>query len=822
MSFLATIDKLAKAIQLEEGSQFIDLEGNNDCFSSFMRKTYERLYEEHEIPICQELSKKFEFYPSLDLNGRIHLVNSAKKAVVELKDKEIKTSKIVVQKNTKAKLPITEPWETDVKWISGVGEVFAKTLNKLAIFTVQDLLFYWPRQHLNFSERVHMRDLKVGADVTVVGIITKVNAFQSPRNPNLAILNVKITDPTGSVALNKFIAGRSNKFLLEQYKKQFPQGALVMASGRVQYDKSSRYQLSNFSVQTIEEGNEHKAESVSESLEVGRIVPIYALTEGLSQNRLRRVISNSLEKFGPTLEETLPVRLLQDNKLPPLLESVKQMHFPESDEELEKAKRRIAFEEFFFLQLPLAMKRQQNLNSKVSDSLRPLTLSDDGPVSALLKVLPFELTGAQRRVFNEIMQDLTKQSPMNRLVQGDVGSGKTIVALLTMLIAVERNQQAALMAPTEILAEQHFRKFQELLSSIGLRVALLIGSQKAAERRDILTGLSNGQIHIVVGTHALIQEGVEFSNLGIVVIDEQHRFGVKQRDSLRRKGGKDQNEISFVDCLHMTATPIPRTLALSMYGNLDLSEIDEMPPGRKPIKTKVVQGSNRTSAHEFVKKQLAEGRQAYIVYPLIEESESLSAKAVTEEAEKLKKIYKDYQVGIIHGRLFTEEKDQVMSDFRQNKIQVLVGTTVIEVGVDVPNATIMIIENAERFGLAQLHQLRGRVGRGSEQSYCLLFGNSKSAGTMERLQIMEQTENGFIIAQKDLELRGPGELMGTRQSGLSDFGLASLLSHGDLLEEARQMAIKFVSEDPELKELPASSKRRLDNLREKAALLESG
>ncbi|MDX1921120.1 MAG: ATP-dependent DNA helicase RecG [Candidatus Caenarcaniphilales bacterium] len=839
----STLQIIQKAVELEEQAQFIDMEGKKETFSSFMKRSLQQIFLEHELTVAEELKKQYHHYPLMSLDHRIELIKSTRKLIFELSSKKKKKAGLIIQShknNASNEQPI---WEIDVKWVPGVGEKVSLVLRKLGINTILDLITYWPREHLNFSQRLPIKDLKVGSDATIVGIVKKVNAFQSPKNPNLSIVSTIVGDGSGTISLNRFIAGRSSKFLIEQYKKQMPLGALIMASGKVQFDRQTRFQLTNFSVQTLDENDQKESES---SLEVGRIVSIYALTEGINQSRLRKIIYKSIERHLDSMEESLPEKILNQNNLLELKESIKQMHFPDSESVLEKAKDRIAFEEFWLAQMPLALKRWENEQSKVSREKRTLLISEDGPINNLLASLPFELTGAQNRVFNEIMHDLTLEKPMNRLVQGDVGSGKTIIALLTMLVAVERGKQAAMMAPTEILAEQHYKKFQQLLLQIGVRVGLLIGSQKAAERREILTGLANGQIQIVVGTHALIQDGVGFADLGLVVIDEQHRFGVRQRDFLRRKGLSPPNPLDrgnketkspltltgkgvggevtnqIVDCLHMTATPIPRTLTLALYGNLDLSEIDEMPPGRKPIKTKIVESGNRPSVHEFIKKQLREGRQAYIVFPLIEESETLSAKAVTEEAQKLRAIYKDFELGIIHGRLDTTEKDSVMERFRKNEINILVGTTVIEVGVDVPNASIMVIENAERFGLAQLHQLRGRVGRGSEQSYCILFGNTKNPLTQQRLQIMEQTENGFVIAQKDLELRGPGELLGTRQSGISDFALACLMQQGHLLEKARQAANEYVNEDPELKKLPEGTKYKLELLKEKTDLIEGG
>ncbi len=809
MSLPPLINRINKAIQVEEDAQFSDIWGQNESFSGFMRRSFSFIFKEHQITTASELSRKYAIYQTLDLPSRMDLVKNTKRILLDLTN-EPKTVKPTT-KEFKAKSKL---WETDVKWVPGVGETASKILNRLGIFTVYDLLCYWPREHLDFSKRVYIKDLKVGLETTILGMVTKVTAFQSPRNPNLAILTVRISDPTGTVSINKFIAGRSNKFILEGYKKQFPINSLVLVSGRVQFDKQTRYQLANFSAEVIEERNENE-EAQTESLEVGRVVPVYRLTEGLNQGRLRKIIFKALDRFSNELEETLPESITQEFNFLSLKKCVAEMHFPESLESLEQAKKRIIFEEFLLLNFPLAIKRYE---LRKSAKPRSLELKSKGLVEKFLQILPFELTGAQRKVFEEIMLDLQKDRPMSRLVQGDVGSGKTVVALLAMLLAVDNGKQAAMMAPTEILAEQHFRKFQEWMTQIGVKVALLIGSQRAAERREVLTGLANGQVQIVVGTHALIQEGVDFSSLGLVVIDEQHRFGVKQRDLLRKKG--ENNDI--VDCLFMTATPIPRTLALAMHGNLDLSEIDELPPGRKPIRTRIVEPKNRVAAHEFVKKQLAEGRQAYIVYPLIDESESLSAKAVTEEAQKLKKTYKDFEVGIVHGKLSPEEKESVMSAFRKNEIQVLVGTTVIEVGVDVPNSTIMIIENAERFGLSQLHQLRGRVGRGSEQSYCFLFTDSKAETTQERLQILEKTENGFVIAQEDLRLRGPGELIGTRQSGLSDFGLASLASHGELLEQTRNIAIEAIEQDPQLSQFPTVFRERVNQSMERLSSLGGG
>ncbi|MDX1918343.1 MAG: ATP-dependent DNA helicase RecG [Candidatus Caenarcaniphilales bacterium] len=802
--------RIAKALTLEEEGQFSDLQGKEQVFSHFMSEAWRILHAEG-YGAALDLSQQFQHYPAIDLVARMKLV---RKAQAELKNIRRRSSRVEAH-TLKSNFSSEKLWEIDVKWVPGVGEKIGTILANLGIRTILDLLCCWPRQYLDFSKRVLIRDLEEGKEATVIGLITRANAFQSPRNPNLSILDIKLKDPSGLISLHSFIAGKSSKFLLEQYKKRFPVGSLIMVSGIAKRDRQTRFQLINFSHEIMDEKS---SEPESESLAVGRIVPIYRLTEGLQQYRLRQIIHACLNRYEEAIPESLDPSLVKSLEFIPLKEAIKQLHFPENEARLEEAKRRIAFEEFFTLQLPLAQSRYELIQNRnrPNPTERKITLPEEGVFYRLLKSLPYALTSAQERVLAEIKADLQSDHPMNRLLQGDVGSGKTVVALLTIAAVIDRGEQTALMAPTEILAEQHFQKYQVILTELGLRPALLIGSQKSLERKEVITGLANGQIQVVIGTHALIQDGVEFDRLGLAIIDEQHRFGVRQRDQLRHKGTKGR----VTDCLYMTATPIPRTLALTLYGNLDTSELDELPPGRQPIKTKLVEGQSRHSAHNFVKTQLAEGHQAYIVYPLIDESESLTAKAVTKEAEKIARIYGEYRIGVIHGKLRLEEKDAVMRAFRQNEIQVLIGTTVIEVGVDVPNASVMIIENAERFGLAQLHQLRGRVGRGAAQSYCLLFGDVVPHSTgWERLKIMETTENGFIIAQKDLELRGPGELIGTKQSGLSDFGLHCLTHYADLLSQARIKAQQLVTRDPKLENISELLTFRLKDLRAKANLI---
>ena len=686
-----------------------------------------------------------------------------------------------------------------VQYVKGVGPKFAAVLDKLGIHTVEDLLRHYPRRHLDFQNRVFIRQLQPGQEVTVFGAIRSTSAYQS-RNRNISILTVTITDGTGSLNLTRFIGGRSNKYLLDRYKDQFPKAANVIASGVAERDKySGRMTLKNAEIEVLgfASDDDDDSDSATASIHAGRLVPVYSLTEGLSLKHVRNVIYNAIESCGPDIKDHLSEEIKTRLALCDLRQAYEQIHFPRDQQSFQLARRRLVFDELFAIQLQMALRRHKfdKTEGALSISGKP-----GGSVEQLLHSLPFTLTDAQKRVFGEISHDLSCAKPMHRLVQGDVGSGKTVVALLACMIAVENNYQCVVMAPTEILAEQHFRLFQKLITPLGLRCCLVVGKQGQKERREVRQQLLAGQIHLAVGTHALLEEDVEFRNLGLIVIDEQHRFGVKQRARLKAKSQSPE-------LLTMTATPIPRTLALTMHGDLDVSEIDELPPGRKPVETKLLRAGQKKQLFQFMRKQIDAGRQAYVVFPLIEESETLSAKAATQEFERLKeeKEFSGLSIGLMHGKMKPQEKDEVMDQFRSGAFQILVCTTVIEVGVDVANATVMVIENAERFGLAQLHQLRGRVGRGAEQSFCFLIADAKSEPTRERLEIMEQTNDGFVIAEKDLELRGPGEFMGYRQSGLPDLLLADLVKDARTLEEARKMAIEIVKADPQLEQYPLLS-----------------
>ena len=681
----------------------------------------------------------------------------------------------ILGENTKAEQPDKKlTLFSDVMYLKGIGPKIAYMLNKLNIYTISDLLYYFPRKHIDYSTRTRIKDLKVGENTTIFGTIRSVEAFTTKKD--LGVLKVKISDGTGSINLN-FFSSKSNKYTQERMKSQFPKGVGIMVSGTVKlnsYDGMPTLDKPTYSIMEDEILN-------SSNINIARIVPIYSLSETLNIKTLRKAIFNTIELFKKDIETVLPSEIIKKYNLMEKKDAIEQIHFPKDNDSLEQARFSLVFEEFFLIQLKLAILREEN--NKNLNSI-PLEIKRDGLVMNFIKNLPFELTSAQKRAVNEILNDLNSSKPMQRLLQGDVGSGKTVVACIMLLAAIENGYQSAIMAPTEILAQQHYNNLINWLTPLGLNVELFLGSLGKKQRRSAETNLRNGQAHVAVGTHALIQENIEFANLGAVVIDEQHRFGVKQRLALRKKSQNPQ-------VLTMTATPIPRTLAITLNGDLDLTIIDELPKGRKPILTTMT--NSRKQITDLIRQEVESGRQAYIVYPLIEESETLSAKAATIEKERWQNdIFPDFKIGLLHGKLKNDEKEEVMNKFKNKEFDILVSTTVVEVGVDVPNATVIVIENAERFGLSQLHQLRGRVGRSDLQSYCVLSSSTKSQETKARLNIMTQTNDGFVIAEQDLKLRGPGEFLGTRQSGLPDMIIADIVNDSKILELARAEAINFV------------------------------
>lgn len=759
------LELIKKAINVEVKNKYINIRGKKQNFSDFMKTYIKKIIKESAIPErWKVILQYFNMYSTSSMPDRKKYIEYFSKVMrLELKQ----------QSDTVTPEGVPDP-HSSVTYVKGVGPKIAVMLNKLGIFTPSDLLFYFPRKHIDYSQRTFIKNLQNGQTTTVFGYIKTVDSFVTPKG--LGVMKVKIADETGSINLNFFYA-KSSKFILERTKRQFPTGAGIIVSGTVKLNSyDGKYTLENTNYSIMSEDFLTK-----DNLNLARIVPIYSLSENLNIKTLRKAIYNAIQLYKNTIQNVVPDYLREKYHLLDKKDAVEQIHFPDNMEMLEKARFTLIFEELFLVQLKLALIREKNREENKS---LPLSVKHDGLVMNFIKGLPFELTNAQKRAVNEILNDMSSTEPMQRLLQGDVGSGKTVVACIMLLAAVENGYQAAIMAPTEILAQQHYNNLVNWLTPLGLSVGLFLGSLGKKVRTQFETGLRNGQINIAVGTHALIQESVEFSNLGAVVIDEQHRFGVNQRLMLRKKAENPQ-------ILTMTATPIPRTLAITMNGDLDLTIIDELPKGRKPIITKM--GMMRKQIYQLIRDEINAGHQAYIVYPLIDESETLSAKAATKEAERLQQtVFSDLKIGLLHGKLKNSEKDEVMEKFKNKEYDILVATTVVEVGVDVPNATVIVIENAERFGLSQLHQLRGRVGRCDLQSYCILTTSTSSQDVRNRLSIMTETNDGFVIAEKDLEIRGPGEFLGVRQSGLPDLIISDIVRDSKILEIARSSAIDFV------------------------------
>jgi len=771
---LENLDKVKQALDIEAEYRYIDIHGREKTFSQFIRSEIKKeIKKDKKNPRWTVLYEAFDIYPYAGVPERRRAIEQLVKIIkLELK-KEKQQKEEQQERNIQSQ---KHPSEADVVYIKGVGPKVAYKFNKLGIYTAQDLIMYFPKKHIDYSSRTLIKNLKEGQTTTVFGYIKSVSSFNT-RN-NLSITRVTIKDESGKFELCFFNA-KGNRYVLERMKAQFPVNAGIMVSGIVKRDNYTFGLTMDKPTYSIMSGE--FLGNPDSNLNLARIVPIYTVCEGLSIKTLRRAIFNAIEMYKDHIVNILPDFIRNKYGILDKKDAITQVHFPETMEKLEQARFSLIFEELFLIQLKLIRLRESTAKNTLSYAL---SVHPDGLVQKFIKSLPFELTTGQKNAINEILNDMNSPTPMQRLLQGDVGSGKTVVATVMLLAAIENGFQGAFMAPTEILAQQHYNNLVQWLTPLGLSVGLFMGSQGKKLRNQFETSLRNGQINIAVGTHALIQDNIDFNNLGAIVVDEQHRFGVRQRNILKKKSQSPQ-------MLTMTATPIPRTLALTVHGDLDLTIIDELPKGRKPIKTYL------TSAHkrvwELIKKQVEEGRQAYVVYPLIDESETLSAKAATDEAKNLQEnVFPQYKIGLLHGKLKPNEKDSVMNDFKDGKYNILVSTTVVEVGVDVPNATVMVIENAERFGLSQLHQLRGRVGRSDLQSYCILITQSRKPETMERLGIMTQTNDGFVIAEKDLQLRGPGEFLGTRQSGLPDLIISDIIRDAKILELAKNEAIDFV------------------------------
>ena len=651
----------------------------------------------------------------------------------------------------------------DVKYVKTVGPNRVKLLNKLNIYTLKDLITYFPRDYEDRSKPKNLYECVDGEEVLIEAMATgRINEMHKGR---MTISRLIVKDQTGTCYITWFNQG--------YLRDKFQAGRMYRFFGKIS-NKNGRLEM-----------NSPVYDEIDQSKNTGRIIPIYPLTYELKQSTLRKIMENGLAEVRGLLPETLPEYIIKENKLWDINSTIERIHFPVELSDFNKARERLVFEELLTMQLALL-----KLKNNYEHNTNGIQFDKNAKMSDVINELPFKLTKAQLRVLEEIDNDMESNKSMNRLLQGDVGSGKTVVAMISAYKAVKSGYQATIMAPTAILASQHLEGFKQILDKFGIRCELLISSITKKKKEEILHKLQAGEIDILIGTHAILEENVIFKNLGLVVTDEQHRFGVKQRGKIASKGERP-------DVIAMSATPIPRTLALILYGDLDISIIDELPPNRKEIETYAVRKNMEERVNAFIRKQINEGRQAYIVCPLVEENEEMDLKSVIELAEKYKKeTFSEYSVEYLHGKMKAKEKDEIMQKFNNGEIQILIATTVIEVGVNVPNASIMVIENAERFGLAQLHQLRGRVGRGEYQSYCILKYEGNGETVRQRMKVMCDTNDGFIISEKDLELRGSGDFFGTEQHGLPEFKIANLFEDIGTLKKVQRLAINIMEDDP--------------------------
>jgi len=716
-----------------------------------------------------------------------------------------------------------------------VGPVYVKRLQKLGIKTLGDLFYHFPFRYDDFSNLKKVSEVKIGEEVTIEGKIKKISTRRTPKR-KMFLTEALIEDETGTIKAVWF-----NQPYLAKTFKEGTKGSFV---GKVKESNSGIF-LSSPAYEKINDSNNEEDEE-NFFIHTQGLVPVYPETEGLSSRYLRRLIWTLLPKYAQKIEEFLPEEILKEKNFPEIKEALFQIHFPKTQKEAEIAKKRFAFEELFLIQL-----FYQKQKKKIQSQKAPKIIPRAEYIEEFKKNLPFSFTEDQKKVIREILDDMQKGSPMSRLLEGEVGSGKTVVAALVSFVTVKNGYQVAIMAPTEILAEQHFKEFKKLFKGLKVKIGLLTSSEarlaneieeknlltneeqivdKKIDEKEFLEMIKDEKIDILIGTHSLIQERVSFKNLGLVVVDEQHRFGVEQRAKLLRNS-KTNNKQLIPHSLSMTATPIPRTLALALYGDLSISQIRQLPKGRKKILTKIVPSKDRQKVYDFLRKEVQKGRQGFIICPLIEESKKLvkpsslksqfgvylsltEVKAAEKEFKRLKKeVFPDLKLGLLHGRMKPKEKEEVMKDFKEGKIQILVSTPVVEVGIDVPNATVMIIEGADRFGLAQLYQFRGRVGRSEHQSYCFLFTESHAKRTWQRLKAITLAQNAFELAEKDLKIRGPGDFIGTRQAGIPDLAMASL-SDASLVEDVKNEVEKILGKDPELKNYPLLQKK-LEDFKEK-------
>jgi len=659
--------------------------------------------------------------------------------------------------------------QTSVRYIKGVGPKKSEVLNRLGLDTVGDVLFYLPRRYEDRSNLRPIKEVRIGEAQAIKGEVLTFGVRKTKKG--IKIFQLAVGDNTGVIYAMWF----NQPFL----KRFFKVGQRIILYGKVE-----KYDV----LQIHQPEYEILKPDKTSTIHIGQIVPIYSLTQDITQRYLRSLAYYAVKHYSSAAKEILPTHLRAKYKLVDIKFAIRNIHFPQNFDIMQRAYKRLVFDEFFILQTAIALRRKgvkKDLNG-ISHRI------DDDALYSFKKNLPFELTPSQLKVIKEIEDDMKSPRPMNRLLEGDVGSGKTVVACYAVLLTIQNGLQACLMAPTEILAKQHYINLSNLLAPYGVNTELLVSGLTEERKGLIRKAIKEGEINLIIGTHALIQEGVDFSKLGLAIVDEQHKFGVTQRAVLRKKG-------SSADVLVMTATPIPRTLMLTVYGDLDISVIRELPPGRRPINTYWVEESGREKIYDFIKEEIKKGRQAYMVCPRIKDSERSRMQAANKMYEKLKEeVFSEFSVGLIHGKMAAQDKDRIMKEFKKGKLNILVSTVVIEVGIDVPNASVMLIENAERFGLAQLHQLRGRVGRGKYDSYCILLADPKTEIAQRRLKAMSDTVDGFQIAEEDLQLRGPGEFFGTRQHGLPELRFGNILGDTEIMELARKEAFLLVKEDPNL------------------------
>ena len=795
------IRPLQKSLTIEIDSKYSNTLGKERFFNEYLYESFKNIekfnFNDEYIKLFSYYSKKFYDYNNLDFNQRKRLIIDTRKSLYKL-GKSIDVKDSIIDRNYERIYDSNLSINSDISCIKNVGKVYKNKLNELGIFNIKDLINYFPRTYLDYTNRVKIINLRPDNLYTCIANVKKFYIYKSNKNSNLSIMNIVICDETSSIKVTKFFLGkrfRSYSFFSSQKSLYMP-GTKLAISGKV---KLSEYGKTFVDPQIEILNNNQDNFNFS-----GKIMPLYSLSDTLSNMSFIKLIKKVIV-FSKQYPDVLNQSQLDSLSLLSKSDSLINIHLPQNQNALIESKKRLLFDELFLLQIKFLLRKRKIKKTIVNREFsQKKYLLDD-----FIKKFPFKLTKSQEEVLDEIKQDLSSQSPMSRLLQGDVGSGKTIIAIAALLMLIEKGYQGAFMVPTEVLAEQHYKSLLRYLSPLQVSVELLTGNTPQKKKKEILSNLNNGLIDIIVGTHALFEDKVTFNSLGMVVIDEQHRFGVSQRNRLLKKGDN-------TNLLSMTATPIPRTLALSLYGDLDISQITELPPGRIPISTEIILENELPALFKLVDEEIKKGKQAYVILPLIEDSEKMNLSSAKKIFKYLsEEIFLNIKVGLLHGKLNSDEKNNVINSFLKNEINILVSTTVIEVGIDVPNASIMIIYNSERFGLSQLHQLRGRVGRGLHKSYCYLVSSDKNRLENKRLSVLQSSNDGFYIAEKDLEIRGPGQVLGYKQSGLPDFVLDNLPNNKVLIQKARDEAIKVLNDDPDLKRNTVLKDILIDNFENK-------